>query len=222
MEKLVEQLRRIVVFGDVLEGAGELLCPWTDGETAERFLAQLPRIRRSLELDLRAAYEGDPAATGEEEIRLAYPGFLAVTVHRLAHELWTLGVPLLPRLMSEYAHSRTGIDIHPGAKIGSQFFIDHGTGVVIGETTVVGDRVKLYQGVTLGGLSTRGGQSLRGQKRHPTLEDDVTVYANATILGGETVIGRGCVIGANVFLTESVPPDTTVRMKPAELIWQKR
>ncbi len=190
---------------------------WIDGAGADAFLRQLPAIRELLSGDIRAALEGDPAAKSEEEIALAYPGFRAVAAQRMAHGLWKLDVPLLPRLMTEYAHSVTGIDIHPGARIGKQFFIDHGTGVVIGETTVIGDRVKLYQGVTLGGLSTRNAGALRGKKRHPTIGDDVTVYANATILGGDTVIGDGCVIGANVFLTGSVPPGTVVRMKNQEL-----
>ena len=169
-----------------------------------------------------AAFEGDPAATGYDEIVLAYPGLYAITVYRLAHELYRLGVPLIPRMMTEIAHGTTGIDIHPGATIGSHFFIDHGTGIVIGQTTVIGDYVKLYQGVTLGGLSTRGGQSLAGVKRHPTIEDRVTIYAGATILGGDTVIGSGCVIGANAFITSSIPANTTVTMKSPELVLRSR
>ena len=204
------------------EGLLEKLIPWTGKEKAELFLEQLPGIGALLRQDLRAALEGDPAAQNEEEVILAYPGFRAVAAQRMAHALWELEVPLLPRLMTEYAHSVTGIDIHPGAAIGKRFFIDHGTGVVIGETAVIGDDVKLYQGVTLGGLSTRDAVGLRGKKRHPTIGDRVTVYANATILGGETVIGDGCVIGANVFLTESVPSNTTVRMKQQEQEFRER
>jgi serine O-acetyltransferase len=181
------------------------------------FLSGLPRLRETLLRDVQAAYDGDPAASNTHEIIFAYPGFFAVCVYRLAHELYRLDIPLIPRIMTEYAHCLTGIDIHPGAEIGCDFFIDHGTGTVIGETTVIGDRVKLYQGVTLGGLSTRGGQSLRGKKRHPTIEDEVTVYSGASILGGDTVVGRGCVVGGNAFITQSVPPNTRVYMKAAEL-----
>lgn len=155
--------------------------------------------------DVQAGYDGDPAAYNTDEIILSYPGLYAIFVNRLAHELFLLGVPLIPRMMTEYAHGLTGIDIHPGATIGEYFFIDHGTGVVVGETTKIGKNVKIYQGVTLGALSTRGGQSLRHTKRHPTLEDNVTVYSGASILGGETVIGQGAVIGSNAFITSSVP-----------------
>ncbi len=183
---------------------------------AADFLASLPLIRQTLVLDLEAHFEGDPAAFNRDEIVVSYPGLRAILVHRLAHRLWELGVPLLPRMMAESAHRETGIDIHPGARIGPSFFIDHGTGVVIGETAVIGERVKLYQGVTLGALSTRGGQTLRGTKRHPTLGDRVTVYAGATILGGETVIGDDSVIAANAFLTASVPNGTKVRTGNSE------
>ena len=181
------------------------------------FFEAIPAVRAAVQTDLQAAYDGDPAATGMAEIIFAYPGLFAITVYRLAHVLYTLNVPMLPRIMTEHAHSVTGIDIHPGATIGEYFFIDHGTGIVVGETTVIGRNVKIYQGVTLGGLSTRGGQSLRGKRRHPTIEDNVTIYANASILGGETVIGRDCVIGANSFITQSVPPCTTVTLKNQEL-----
>ena len=174
------------------------------------FLKEIPHIRSLLQLDLQAFMAGDPAATGEAEIITAYPGYYAIMVHRLAHCLHQLGTPALPRLFSEIAHSRTGIDIHPGAQIGTSFFIDHGTGVVIGETTVIGQGVKIYQGVTLGALSTRGGQSLKGKKRHPTIEDGVTIYANASILGGDTVIGAGATIGGNAFVTGPVAPGATV------------
>ena len=181
------------------------------------FLSRIPQVRAAVQTDLQAAYDGDPAATGMAEVIFSYPGLFAITVYRLAHELYALNVPMLPRIMTEYAHSITGIDIHPGATIGEYFFIDHGPGMVVGETTVIGKNVKIYQGVTLGGLSTRGGQSLRGKRRHPTIEDNVTIYANASILGGETVIGQGCVIGASAFITQSVPPCTTVSMKMQEL-----
>ncbi len=177
---------------------------------SDTFLRDIPRIRDLLQQDLQAFLVGDPAASSEAEIIAAYPGFQAITVHRIAHDLHALGTPVLPRLLAEIAHSRTGIDIHPGASIGPAFFIDHGTGVVIGETTVIGTGVKLYQGVTLGALSTRGGQSLRGKKRHPTIEDGVTIYASASILGGETVIGKGATIGGNAFVTRSVAAGTTV------------
>lgn len=186
------------------------------------FFRQIPDIRALAQTDLKAAYDGDPAASSMDEIIFSYPGLFAITVYRLAHVLYTLQVPMIPRIMTEYAHSVTGIDIHPGASIGAYFFIDHGTGIVIGETTVIGENVKIYQGVTLGGLSTRGGQSLRGTKRHPTIEDNVTIYANAAILGGNTVIGRDCVIGASAFITHSVPPCTTVTIKNQELQMRPR
>ena len=181
------------------------------------FFGQIPKVRAMVQSDLQAAFDGDPAASGKEEIIFSYPGLLAITVYRLAHELHILGVPMIPRMMTEYAHSVTGIDIHPGATIGEYFFIDHGTGIVIGETTVIGKNVKIYQGVTLGGLSTKGGQSLRGSRRHPTIGDNVTIYANATILGGDTVIGSGSVIGASAFLTDSVAPDTRVSIESQPL-----
>ena len=170
------------------------------------FLGKLAELRRILARDVRAGFEGDPAATGLDEIIFCYPGLYAITVYRLAHIIHTAGGPTIPRMMTELAHSRTGVDIHPGATIGESFFIDHGTGVVIGETTVIGDRVRLYQGVTLGALSLSATETetLRGHKRHPTIEDDVVIYANATILGGETVIGKGAVIGGNVWITKSV------------------
>ncbi len=191
-------------------------------ELCLKFLHRIPEVRKMVQTDVQAAFDGDPAAANTDEVIFSYPGLFATTVYRLAHVLYQLEVPLLPRMMTEYAHSLTGIDIHPGAKIGEFFFIDHGTGVVIGETTVIGRGVKLYQGVTLGGLSTRGGQSLRGKKRHPTIEDDVTIYAGATILGGDTVIGRGCVIGANAFIIESVAPDTTVTPQQPKLQFRSR
>lgn len=179
-------------------------------------LEQIPEIRRVLATDVRAALAGDPAASSAPEVITSYPGITAVAVHRIAHHLYKRSVPLIPRMMSELVHGRTGIDIHPGATLGASFFIDHGTGVVIGETTVIGEHVKLYQGVTLGALSVEADDRSRGRKRHPTLEDHVTVYAGATILGGETVIGKGSVIGGNVWLTHGVPPHTTVMLdKPS-------
>ncbi len=186
------------------------------------FMRELPRLRSALAKDVRAAYEGDPAAKGYDEIIFSYPGLFAVTVYRVAHQLMHQDVPLMPRIMTEYAHGQTGIDIHPGAHIGESFFIDHGTGVVIGETTEIGDRVRLYQGVTLGALSLgrHEVESLRAAKRHPTVEDDVIIYAQATILGGGTVIGARSVIGGNVWITESVPPDTKVFLKKPELIYK--
>ena len=186
------------------------------------FLNGIPDIRAMVQTDLQAAYDGDPAATGMDEVIFSYPGLYAISVYRLAHELFRLGVPMIPRMMTEHAHGLTGIDIHPGATIGKYFFIDHGTGIVIGETTIIGDNVKVYQGVTLGALSTRGGQQLRGKKRHPTIEDNVTIYAGASILGGGTVIGRDCVIGSNVFITHSIPPCTTVSVKSQELQYKPR
>ncbi|HXG92749.1 MAG TPA: serine O-acetyltransferase EpsC [Blastocatellia bacterium] len=182
-------------------------------ECAYAFLESLPALRRMLAKDIQAAYDGDPAARCIDEIILSYPAAYAITAYRTAHELHRMGVPLLPRMLTELAHSRTGIDIHPGAEIGESFFIDHGTGVVIGETTIIGNNVKLYQGVTLGALSfakDEKGRLIRGQKRHPTIEDNVVIYAGATILGGDTVIGEGSIIGGNVWLTESVPPRTRV------------
>lgn len=182
-------------------------------EMTVRFLEKIPDVRALLATDLQAFYDGDPAATSLDEIIIAYPGLLAITVNRLAHELFLLKVPLIPRIMTEYAHGRTGIDIHPGATIGKYFFIDHGTGIVVGETTVIGDSVKLYQGVTLGALSTRGGQSLRGHRRHPTIGDRVTIYSGASVLGGDTVIGHDAVIGGNAFITHSIAPECACRSK---------
>jgi serine O-acetyltransferase len=186
-------------------------------QLAHDFVRKLPHIRAMLAQDIEAAYDGDPAATNFDEVILAYPSLFAVMVYRVAHELHLAGVPLIPRIMTEYAHSRTGIDIHPGATIGHSFFIDHGTGVVIGETCVIGNHVKIYQGVTLGALSfekNEDGQLVRGTKRHPTIEDHVTIYSGATVLGGNTVIGEGSIIGGNVWLIESVPPRSKVISRP--------
>ncbi len=200
-------------------GAGEAELERYAQETTVAFMRTIPKVREYLDTDLQAAYDGDPAAKSKDEIILSYPGIYAVTVFRLAHELFLLGVPLLPRMMTEYAHGRTGIDIHPGAVIGRYFFIDHGTGIVIGETTEIGDHVRLYQGVTLGALSTRGGQNLRGKKRHPTIGDNVTIYSGASILGGNTVIEEGVVVGGNAFITESIRKGTKVSVKSPELVF---
>ncbi|MGN0585619.1 MAG: serine O-acetyltransferase EpsC [Ruminococcus sp.] len=181
------------------------------------FLKKIPEIRAYIETDVQAAFDGDPAAYNKDEIIFSYPGLYAILVNRIAHELYLLGVPLIPRIMTEYAHSETGIDIHPGATIGKYFFIDHGTGIVIGETTVIGDNVKIYQGVTLGALSTRGGQKLKNKKRHPTILDNATIYSGASILGGETVVGKDVVIGGNAFITKSVPDGAKVSIKNQEL-----
>ena len=186
-------------------------------EKAVEFIGRLGVIREYILTDVQAAYDGDPAAYSSDEIIYSYPGLFAILVNRIAHELFLLDVPVIPRMMTEYAHSVTGIDIHPGATIGKYFFIDHGTGIVIGETTEIGDNVKIYQGVTLGALSTRGGQSLRSKKRHPTIEDNVTIYSGASILGGNTVIGKGAVIGGNAFITKSVPAGAKVSIVNQEL-----
>lgn len=187
-----------------------------------KFLQNIPRIRALIETDVQATFDGDPAAESRDEIIFSYPGIYAITIHRMAHELYRLGVPVIPRVMSEYAHSRTGIDIHPGATIGEYFFIDHGTGIVIGETTEIGNHVKIYQGVTLGALSTQGGRALQNKKRHPTIEDYVTIYSGASILGGKTVIGKHCIIGGNVFITRSIEPGTQISVKNQELRYDNK
>ena len=198
------------------EGIGH--CTVCAAGVAEAFMKKLPEIRKTLQEDISAAYDGDPAAMSKIEVAMAYPGLFAITVHRVAHVLYSLNVPLLPRVMSEYAHSKTGIDIHPGASIGARFFIDHGTGVVIGETCVIGRNVKIYQGVTLGALSfpkdEKTGILVKGIKRHPNVEDNVVIYAGATILGGDTVIGHDSEIGGNVWLMQSIPPFSRVYNKP--------
>ncbi|MCI7740119.1 MAG: serine O-acetyltransferase EpsC [Lachnospiraceae bacterium] len=186
-----------------------------------QFLGKITQIRALIQTDLQAAYDGDPAAFNKPEIIFSYPGLYAIMVNRIAHELYLLGIPLIPRMMTEYAHTQTGIDIHPGAVLGKYFFIDHGTGIVIGETAIIGDYVKIYQGVTVGALSTRGGQKLNGKKRHPTIEDNVTIYAGASILGGDTVIGHDSVIGGNAFITTSIPPNTRVSIKNQELEYKQ-
>ncbi len=212
--ELTDQIARIEAYR-ILERTRpqDFDCVGRAREVTHRLMSALPEIRAVLQEDVLAAYEGDPAAHSNMEIVMSYPGLLAVATHRIAHRLYSDDVHLLPRVMSEYAHSRTGIDIHPGARIGRAFFIDHGTGVVIGETCVIGNRVKLYQGVTLGAKSfarDASGNPVKGIKRHPNVEDDVTIYANATILGGETVIGKGSIIGGNVWLTHSVPPGSHI------------
>jgi len=204
---LAERLLRLLVKVGVPEG-------FDPEAVVAGFVERLPEVRRRLAEDVEAAFEGDPAAKSFGEIVASYPSIDAIAIHRLAHELVKLGVPQIPRIMSEHAHARTGIDIHPGARIGRRFFIDHGTGVVIGETSEIGQNVRIYQGGTLGAFSPRRGQRIRGIKRHPTIEDDVTLYAGATILGGETVIGRGSVISGNTTVTESVPPNSRVIPEP--------
>ena len=186
------------------------------------FLERLPHIQEMLWKDVEAEYDGDPAANSKEEIIFCYPGIFAIFVYRIAHELYELQVPFIPRIMTEYAHGETGIDINPGAKIGEYFFIDHGTGIVIGETTVIGNHVKIYQGVTLGALSTQKGQGLSGVKRHPTIEDNVVIYANTTILGGETVVGQNSVVAGNTFVVNSIPRDTKVSAHIPELQYKNR
>jgi serine O-acetyltransferase len=209
-QRLARQIWRGVCHRDALLGGGSPIDATAArrlaDDMARRLLARLPELREKLAKDIRAAYDGDPAATGTDEVVFCYPGVYAITAYRVAHALHEIGVPVLPRMLAEHAHARTGIDIHPGATIGDSFFIDHGTGVVIGETTVIGARVRIYQGVTLGALGVPDAQTLRGRKRHPTLEDDVIIYANATILGGETVIGRRAIVGGNTWVTKSVPP----------------
>ncbi|MHC4092468.1 MAG: serine O-acetyltransferase EpsC [Planctomycetota bacterium] len=215
-----QQILKSLRYMEELEGNGGQVPREHAAQVTHDFIDRLPRVRQTLSGDVQAAYDGDPAALNTDEVILAYPGLLAVTVYRLAHELYDLGVPLMARIISEWAHSKTGVDIHPGARIGQSFFIDHGTGVVIGETTDIGDQVKLYQGVTLGALSfpkDERGRLIRGYKRHPTVGDHVTIYANAIVLGGETVIGEHAVIGGSVFLTTSVPPYSTITFKPPEL-----
>ena len=208
LDQLADDLKREIA----------LLCPDRDAaEIVSAFRGRLGEVRRLVDTDVQAAYDGDPAATSRMEVVMAYPGLYAVTIHRLAHELYLLKVPVIPRVMSEFAHSKTGIDIHPGARIGERFFIDHGTGVVIGETCRIGRNVRLYQGVTLGGLSfakDSTGALVKGLKRHPDIEDNVVIYANATILGGDTVIGHDSEIGGNVWLKDSGPPYSRVYKQP--------
>ena len=222
-EKLFQQVDQALCYQAEVDQSvkpGERPCAEKARQITLQFLERVPAIRDLQAGDVQAAYDGDPASVNTDEVILAYPGLLAVSVYRFAHELHLMGVPLIPRVMTEWAHTATGTDIHPGATIGQNFFIDHSTGVVIGETSEIGNNVKLYQGVTLGALSfpkDERGQLIRGHKRHPTVKDGVTIYANATILGGETVLGEGCVIGGSVFLTSSVPPYAVVSLKSPEL-----
>lgn len=226
-DTLYEQVRYCLRYRESIPGRDDSggKCAECDSEAAkivDQFFTRLPRVRELLDSDVQAAFDGDPAAGSTDEAIYSYPGLFAIMVQRLAHEFYLQNVPLMPRMMTEYAHSLTGIDIHPGATLGRSLFIDHGTGVVIGETTTIGDNVKIYQGVTLGALAPAFGQALKGQKRHPTIEDNVTIYAGATILGGATVIGKGAVIGGNVFITQSVPAFNRVSAEPSRLRYQDR
>jgi serine O-acetyltransferase len=221
---LVEQVSRAYQYQCRINNCRHCDCRSMAEKVTEELLAQMPQIRERLKGDVRAAFEGDPAAKSYEEIVMSYPCITAIATYRIAHELWIRQVPLIPRIMSECAHARTGIDVHPGATIGKNFFIDHGTGVVIGETTIIGNNVKIYQGTTLGALSFRRdtrGRIIKGGKRHPTIEDDVTIYAEATILGDVT-IGKGAVIGGNTWIKESVPPGVTVSSPTPDLVFRKR
>lgn len=213
-ENLAEQIELALSYS---EDAANLDKAKLAKEKTVEILKKMPEIQRKLLMDVQAAFDGDPAAGSKEQIIFSYPGLYAIFVYRVAHELYVRKIPLIPRIMTEYAHSKTGIDINAGAEIGEHFFIDHGTGVVVGETTVIGDNVKLYQGVTLGALSTRGGQALVDVKRHPTIEDDVTIYSGASILGGKTVVGKGSIIGGNSFITESIPQNARVSTQFQEL-----
>jgi len=219
--KIEREMEHCLCYGRERESSSEFgECAPRAHELTHIFLSRLPEIRTLLVRDVQAAFDGDPAATNLDEVILAYPGVLAVSVYRIAHALYDLGVPMMARIMTEWAHSKTGCDIHPGAKIGGGFFIDHATGVVIGETTEIGEGVKLYQGVTLGALSLPkddSGHIIRGRKRHPTVEDGSTLYANATVLGGQTVVGTQSVIGGSVFLTRSIPPRSRVSLKEPDL-----
>lgn len=214
---LKKQISIVLKYTDRTDAATAVAIDNKAKEITLEFMRKIPAIRATLETDIDAAFEGDPAAESKDEIVFSYPGFYAIAVYRIAHELFHLRVPIIPRMMTEHAHSITGVDIHPGATIGNYFFIDHGTGIVIGETTVIGEHVKIYQGVTLGGLSTRGGQQLRGKKRHPTIGNNVTIYSGASILGGETVIGDDVVIGGNTFVVNSIEKGTRVSAPKQEL-----
>ncbi|MBN2441352.1 MAG: serine acetyltransferase [Spirochaetales bacterium] len=222
--KLVKQITRALKYQCTLDNCEECECQWMANKISAHLLDSLPEIRHFIKLDVTAAFEGDPAARSYDEVIQSYPFIKAITVHRIAHILYKENVPLIPRMMSEWSHAQTGIDIHPGATIGESFFIDHGTGVVIGETTEIGNNVKIYQGVTLGARSfpkDEKGKLMRDVKRHPTLKDYVTVYANATILGGETVIAENAVIGGNTWITTSVEADTVVSINQPDLCYKK-
>lgn len=214
LERIEKQLQRQIVLTLPEEQEAQA------AELAAEMVTKLPQIARQVQMDLEATFDGDPAAGSREEILFSYPGLFAILVYRVAHELYRLHIPILPRMMSEYAHSHTGIDIHPGAQIGDYFFIDHGTGIVVGETTDIGDHVKLYQGVTLGALSPRAGHNSLPGKRHPTVGNDVTIYSGASILGGQTVIGDHSVVGGNAFLTGSVDDNTRVVIQAPETIFK--
>ena len=215
-ETLAKQVYEALAFRDSgTRSDEEIRAEATD--ISSQFIARIPELQKMLLKDVQAAFDGDPAAQSKEEIIFSYPGFFAIYVYRLAHELYVHNVPLIPRIMTEYAHSKTGVDINAGATIGEYFFIDHATGVVIGETTIIGDHVKVYQGVTLGALSTRAGQALSGVKRHPTIEDNVTIYSNASVLGGETVVGEGSIIAGSAFVIKSVPKNSRVSLKNQEV-----
>nr|MBQ4172332.1 serine acetyltransferase [Ruminococcus sp.] len=216
---LIKQTSIVLKYAPEYSDADDQTIAKASEEITFRFLDTIPKIREYIETDIQAAYDGDPAAYNKDEIICTYPGLFAIFTSRVAHELFLLGVPMIPRIMTEHAHSLTGIDIHPGTTIGKYFFIDHGTGIVIGETTEIGNNVKIYQGVTLGALSTRGGQNLRGKKRHPTICDNVTIYSGASILGGETVVGKNVVVGGNAFITTSIPEGAKVSVKSQELMY---
>ncbi|MDD7794424.1 serine O-acetyltransferase [Clostridium sp. 'White wine YQ'] len=217
-EKLHKQVKLALQYKHKSDyGNDEELIEEKTNKICMTFIKSIPKIQEYIVTDVQAAYDGDPAAGDIEQVIFSYPGVFAISIYRIAHELDKLAVPYIPRIMTEYAHGKTGIDINAGAEIGKYFFIDHGTGVVIGQTCIIGEYVKIYQGVTLGALSTRGGQALEGVRRHPTIEDNVTIYSGATILGGETIIGKNSVIGGNAFITQSVPADTRVSVKNPEL-----
>ncbi len=216
---LIKQTSIVLKYAPAYQEADSAAIQQASERIVFSFLERIPKIREYIETDIAAAYDGDPAAYNKDEIICTYPGLFAIFTNRIAHELFLLDVPLIPRIMTEYAHSLTGIDIHPGTTIGKYFFIDHGTGIVIGETTEIGNNVKIYQGVTLGALSTRGGQNLRGKKRHPTICDNVTIYSGASILGGETVVGKDVVVGGNAFITTSIPEGAKVSVKTQELTY---
>ena len=221
LNNLYDSLKEQIEIAILYQGEEKEKAQLRAEEITGQFVKRLPEIQKMLLKDVQAGFDGDPAAKSKEEIIFSYPGFYAIYVYRIAHELYLEKVPFIPRIMSEFAHGKTGIDINPGATIGEYFFIDHGTGVVIGETTKIGNNVKIYQGVTLGALSTRMGQQLADVKRHPTIEDNVTIYSNSSVLGGETVIGENTIIGGNTFITEPIPANTKVSAKSPELVIKK-
>ncbi len=216
---LIKQISIVLKYSPDYENADQENISRAAEDLTFAFLEKIPKIREYIETDVQAAFDGDPAAYNKDEIIFTYPGLFATLTARIAHELYLLNIPLIPRIMTEYAHSQTGINIHPGTTIGKYFFIDHGTGIVIGETTIIGDHVKIYQGVTLGALSTRGGQQLKNKKRHPTIMDNVTIYSGASILGGDTVVGKNVVVGGNAFITTSIPEGAKVSIRNQELMY---